>query len=116
VWRRTSLASLTRESTGWVRSTGPAAPPTTRDPDASSGALRDRQRQGAPRRLRVLAPGEATDADYPFVLITGRRLEHYNAGTMTRLTSNLDLLPEERLEINPVDAPGSACPMPTASR
>jgi formate dehydrogenase major subunit len=51
-----------------------------------------------------LPPGEAADADYPFVLITGRRLEHYNAGTMMRLTSNLDLLPEERLEINPVDA------------
>ena len=26
----------------------------------------------------------------PFILITGRRLEHYNAGTMTRRTPNLD--------------------------
>jgi formate dehydrogenase major subunit len=51
-----------------------------------------------------LPPGESADAEYPFVLVTGRRLEHYNAGTMTRRTANLDLLPEERLEVNPADA------------
>jgi formate dehydrogenase major subunit len=51
-----------------------------------------------------LPPGEEPDADYPLVLITGRRLEHYNAGTMTRRTANLQLLPEERLEVNPADA------------
>ncbi len=51
-----------------------------------------------------LPPGEDSDAEYPFVLMTGRRLEHYNAGTMTRRTSNLDLLPQERLEVNPADA------------
>jgi formate dehydrogenase major subunit len=51
-----------------------------------------------------LPPGEEADADYPFVLMTGRRLEHYNAGTMTRRTPNLDLLPDERLEVNPADA------------
>jgi predicted molibdopterin-dependent oxidoreductase YjgC len=31
-------------------------------------------------------------------------LEHYNAGTMTRRTGNLDLLPEDWLEIHPGDA------------
>jgi formate dehydrogenase major subunit len=51
-----------------------------------------------------LPPGEEPDADYPLVLITGRRLEHYNAGTMTRRTANLQLLPEELLEVNPADA------------
>ncbi len=51
-----------------------------------------------------LPPGEEPDADYPLVLITGRRLEHYNAGTMTRRTANLELLPEELLEVNPADA------------
>jgi formate dehydrogenase alpha subunit len=49
-------------------------------------------------------PGEQPDADHPLVLITGRRLEHYNAGTMTRRTSNLELRPEERVEIHPLDA------------
>jgi formate dehydrogenase major subunit len=51
-----------------------------------------------------LPPGEEADADYPLVLVTGRRLEHYNAGTMTRRTPNLVLLGEERLEVNPADA------------
>jgi formate dehydrogenase alpha subunit len=51
-----------------------------------------------------LPPGEAPDAEFPFVLVTGRRLEHYNAGTMTRRTANLELLPEERLEMHPDDA------------
>ena len=48
-----------------------------------------------------LPPGEQADADYPFLLVTGRRLEHYNAGTMTRRTANIELLPEERLEMHP---------------
>jgi formate dehydrogenase major subunit len=51
-----------------------------------------------------LPSGEVADTDYPFVLITGRRLEHYNSGTMTRATHNVDLLPNERLELNPADA------------
>jgi formate dehydrogenase major subunit len=51
-----------------------------------------------------LPPGEEPDAEYPFILVTGRRLVHYNAGTMTRRTDNLLLLPEERLEIHPSDA------------
>jgi predicted molibdopterin-dependent oxidoreductase YjgC len=49
-------------------------------------------------------PGEQPDVDHPLVLITGRRLEHYNAGTMTRRTENLRLRPEERVEIHPQDA------------
>ena len=42
------------------------------------------------------SPGEQPDEEYPFVLVTGRRLEHYNAGTMTRRTGNLALLPGEQ--------------------
>ena len=51
-----------------------------------------------------LPPGEQPDAIYPMILITGRRLEHYNAGTMTRRTANLALLPTERLDLHPADA------------
>ena len=38
------------------------------------------------------------------ILITGRRLQHYNAGTMTRRTANLELLDKDWLEIHPDDA------------
>lgn len=51
-----------------------------------------------------LPPGEAPDSAYPFVLVTGRRLEHYNAGSMTRRTADLALLPDERIELHPDDA------------
>ena len=51
-----------------------------------------------------LPPGEQPDESFPFILVTGRRLVHYNAGTMTRRTDNLRLLDAERLEVNPSDA------------
>jgi formate dehydrogenase alpha subunit len=49
-------------------------------------------------------PGDAADSEFPLILITGRRLEHYNAGTMTRRTANIELLDRDWLEIHPDDA------------
>ncbi len=49
-------------------------------------------------------PGSEASDEFPVILVTGRRLEHYNAGTMTRRTANLDLLPSDWLEIHPEDA------------
>jgi formate dehydrogenase major subunit len=51
-----------------------------------------------------LPPGEQPDDDYPLLLITGRRLEHYNSGSMTRRTDNLRLAPVDHLDIHPDDA------------
>lgn len=42
--------------------------------------------------------------EYPFILTTNRELEHYNCGTMTRRTSNVELLKEDFLLIHPQDA------------
>ncbi len=49
-------------------------------------------------------PGDAADEEFPLILVTGRRLQHYNAGTMTRRTANIELLDREWLEIHPDDA------------
>ena len=49
-------------------------------------------------------PGDHADDEFPLILVTGRRLEHYNAGTMTRRTHNVELLDSDWLEIHPVDA------------
>ena len=50
-------------------------------------------------------PAEITDADYPLVLGTGRVLEHYHTGTMTRKSEGLNrLVPECFVEMNPSDA------------
>ncbi len=49
-------------------------------------------------------PGDQVDDDFPLMLVTGRRLEHYNAGTMTRRTGNVELADRDHLEIHPDDA------------
>ena len=49
-------------------------------------------------------PGDAADDEFPLILVTGRRLQHYNAGTMTRRTGNLELMDHDWLEIHPDDA------------
>jgi formate dehydrogenase major subunit len=49
-------------------------------------------------------PGDRADDEFPLILVTGRRLEHYNAGTMTRRTHNVELLDSDWLEIHPDDA------------
>ena len=54
--------------------------------------------------LPYKAPGDAADEEYPLILVTGRRLQHYNAGTMTRRTANLELNDRDYLEIHPDDA------------
>jgi len=54
--------------------------------------------------LPYAEPGDPTDETFPMVLITGRRLQHYNAGTMTRRTANIDLQGGDWLEIHPDDA------------
>jgi formate dehydrogenase major subunit len=51
-----------------------------------------------------LPPGAEPDSAYPFVLVTGRRAEHYNSGEMTRRTPNLRLRPDEPLDLEPTDA------------
>ena len=40
----------------------------------------------------VIGANEPTDAQYPFVLITGRQLEHWHTGSMTRRATVLDAL------------------------
>lgn len=41
---------------------------------------------------------------YPYIITTNRELEHYNAGTMTRRTRNVQILKEDVLLIHPDDA------------
>jgi len=47
---------------------------------------------------------EMPDDEFPFILTTGRLLEHWHGGTLTRHSKLDDLYPEARIEINPADA------------
>ncbi len=52
----------------------------------------------------ILHADEQPDAAYPFVLITGRQLEHWHTGSMTRRSSALDALePDPVALLNPKD-------------
>jgi formate dehydrogenase alpha subunit len=47
---------------------------------------------------------EEADDEYPFILTTGRVLEHWHGGSMTRNSALNEAYPEARVEINPADA------------
>ncbi len=50
----------------------------------------------------VVPPDELPDDEYPFVLITGRQLEHWHTGSMTRRAQVLDAMePEASCSLHP---------------
>jgi formate dehydrogenase major subunit len=50
----------------------------------------------------VIPPDEAPDAEYPMILTTGRQLEHWHTGSMTRRSKVLDAVePEANCSLNP---------------
>ncbi len=79
-------------------------------PDGTDAPILYTERFDKPEGLGRFAPlpykppGDAADADFPLILVTGRVLQHYNAGTMTRRTSNIELVDRDWLEVHPDDA------------
>ena len=50
----------------------------------------------------VIAPDETPDADYPMIMTTGRQLEHWHTGSMTRRSRVLDAMePEANCSLHP---------------
>ena len=50
----------------------------------------------------VIAPDEAPDAEYPMIMTTGRQLEHWHTGSMTRRSKVLDAVePEANCSLHP---------------
>jgi formate dehydrogenase major subunit len=50
----------------------------------------------------IIAPAETPDADYPMILTTGRQLEHWHTGSMTRRATVLDWAePEANASLHP---------------
>jgi formate dehydrogenase major subunit len=55
--------------------------------------------------IEYLPPAEIPDAEYPFVMTTGRVLYQYHTATMSRLSKGImERCPESLVEINPKDA------------
>jgi formate dehydrogenase major subunit len=52
----------------------------------------------------IIPGAEQPDAEYPFILITGRQLEHWHTGSMTRRAGVLDAIePKAVVSIHPLD-------------
>jgi len=52
----------------------------------------------------IVPPDEQPDSEFPMVLTTGRQLEHWHTGAMTRRSSHLDALePEAVASLSPAD-------------
>ena len=52
----------------------------------------------------LISADERPDAEYPMVLITGRQLEHWHTGAMTRRAGVLDAIePEPTASLHPAD-------------
>ncbi len=98
-WAGVTYERLGRSGLQW-----PVAPDGT---DAPILYAEEFLRAGGRAHLAALpykAPGDAADEEFPLILVTGRRLQHYNAGTMTRRTANVELNDADVLEIHPDDA------------
>lgn len=54
--------------------------------------------------LDFVPTAERPDEEYPLILTTGRVLEHWHGGTLTRHSQLDELYPEAVIEINPADA------------
>jgi formate dehydrogenase major subunit len=64
-----------------------------------AGATRARLAQ-----IAYVATPEQCDPEYPFTLVTGRGLYHFNAGTMTYRGANAQLEASDLLDMAPADA------------
>ena len=98
------FAGVTYERIGRKGLQWPVAPDGTDAPILYADAF---ERPGGRARFAALpykAPGDAADEEFPLILVTGRKLQHYNAGTMTRRTGNVELNDRDVLEIHPDDA------------
>jgi len=62
----------------------------------------------------LISAAERPDAEYPMVLITGRQLEHWHTGSMTRRAGTLDYIePEPVASLHPLDLDALGVPAGT---
>jgi predicted molibdopterin-dependent oxidoreductase YjgC len=98
-----SAASRMGASTTAADCAGRAHPSNTR---ARRFCTRQASRSGG-RRFRAIdfrPTPETTTAEFPFLLLTGRTLYQFNAGTMTGRSQTHQLRPTDVLEMSPADA------------
>jgi formate dehydrogenase major subunit len=98
------FAGVSRERLGRHGQQWPVRPDGTDSPTLYDTSFDRPGGRGHFAALPYKAPGDAADEEFPLVLVTGRVLQHYNAGTMTRRTANVELVDRDVLEVHPDDA------------
>jgi formate dehydrogenase major subunit len=82
--------------------------PCPTDDHPGTALLHEHRFAHGPRaRLRVIEPRashEQPSPGFPFILVTGRHLYQFNAGTMTGRTDNVALRPRDVVDVSPPDA------------
>ena len=77
------------------------------DPGDPVVFINDFPREGGRARFvpaDIIPANERPDADYPLILITGRQLEHWHTGSMTRRAAVLDAIePDPTATVHPLD-------------
>ncbi len=90
---------LERESSVIYPTSGPEDPG---QPVMFSGGFPRPGGRGRFTPANIVAPAETPDSRYPMILITGRQLEHWHTGSMTRRSRVLDSVePEAFCSMNP---------------
>ena len=99
-----TYAGVSRERIGRDGLQWPVHPDGVDSPTLYDSFFDNPSRRGQFASLPYKEPGDAADTEFPLVLVTGRILQHYNAGTMTRRTENVSLVDRDVLEVHPDDA------------
>ena len=122
---RSVMPSITGISWARLQREGAVTYPCTHEGDAGEAVVFTDHFPTADGRGRfvpadLIPADERPDADYPFVLITGRQLEHWHTGSMTRRAGVLDAIePEPVAFVHPLDlaehgiAPGAVLTLAT---
>jgi len=106
---RTTMPSLAGISWQRLQREGAAVYPCASEDAAGEPVVFTERFPRADGRARfvpaaIVPPDERPDAEYPLVLITGRQLEHWHTGSMTRRSAVLDAIePEPTALVHPID-------------
>ena len=102
-----NMSSLNNITWGRLKNEGAVTYPSTSPTDPGQAIV---FADGFPRQdgrarftpASIIAPDDAPDEDYPMILTTGRQLEHWHTGSMTRRSYVLDgLEPEANCSLHP---------------
>ena len=104
IYEEMSLTMPSLNNISWERLENENSPTTPGDEIVFGDKFPNANGKGKFVPASVTAPDEVPDKEFAMILTTGRQLEHWHTGAMTRKASNLDAIePEPSVSISPKD-------------